>query len=528
MLTKDKHTGFVPQISVLTPIYNTRKYLNKCIKSLLSQTFTDFEILALDDGSTDGSSELLDQLACSDSRIKVVHKRNSGYGDTMNLGIAMARGKYISILESDDYAESNMLKVLLNKAEQMDAELVLANYFIDYVDDEGTTLIKTESVENPAIVNYGVYLTIDERKRLACGTPALWRCLYKKYYLIRENIAFLPTPGAAFQDTSFFIKAVMMTEKAVHIKNRVLHYRRGQICSSVKDAGKVYCICDELEEVARYMEEKKLYLWHTVYPMLLHIKYLWNYKRLSGTAKTEFMCKFRKDMIFWDLMGWLDKTGWPEWRYKQMEKLLDYDKIRPLKKGYVRNMNINQRVKLNQFKSELLLHEEIILYGAGIYGDIILQKIYDWCLYKKIKFVVSGRPTEKIHKGIDVLPVQCLKNYNKDYIIVISVGEALTKEMSKNLEALGLTYYIALDDDLRQALKADTDLHEKIDLVTKTGVNLNDLLDRIRDESVLLKECYTKLNQIEKRMNKLETFMREEEICRLNTNKILKLLQDIV
>ena len=120
------------------------------------------------------------------------------------------------------------------------------------------------------------------------------------------------------------------------------------------------------------------------------------------------------------------------------------------------------------------------------------------------------------------------KNYNKDYIIVISVGEALTKEMSKNLEALGLTYYIALDDDLRQALKADTDLHEKIDLVTKTGVNLNDLLDRIRDESVLLKECYTKLNQIEKRMNKLETFMREEEICRLNTNKILKLLQDIV
>ena len=207
MLTKDKHTGFVPQISVLTPIYNTRKYLNKCIKSLLSQTFTDFEILALDDGSTDGSSELLDQLACSDSRIKVVHKRNSGYGDTMNLGIAMARGKYISILESDDYAESNMLKVLLNKAEQMDAELVLANYFIDYVDDEGTTLIKTESVENPAMVNYGVYLTIDERKRLACGTPALWRCLYKKYYLIRENIAFLPTPGAAFQDTSFFIKA---------------------------------------------------------------------------------------------------------------------------------------------------------------------------------------------------------------------------------------------------------------------------------------------------------------------------------
>lgn len=525
---KNTMKDFAPTISVLTPVYNTKKYLTKCINSLLNQTFADFEIIVLDDGSTDGSSALLDRLASSDERIKVVHKMNSGYGDTMNQGIALSRGEYISVLESDDYAEPEMLKGLFEKAQRMEAELVLANYFIDHVNAEGTELANIESVENPALVNYDVYLTENERKRLAYTTPALWRCLYKKQYLVKENIAFLPTPGAAFQDTSFFIKAVMMTQKAVYISDRVLHYRRGHVCASVKDSSKVYCICNELEEVARYMEEKKQYAWRTIFPLILHIKYFWNYKRLSGTAKAHFMYRYKRDMIILDLMGWLDETVWPDWRYKQMTELLEYQKIEPLKKGCIKYMDSNQGVKLNQFIAALSLHEEIILYGAGKYGDIVLQNIYDWSLYKKVKFAVTDMPKKQTHRGIDVLPIQFFKDYKKNHVIVISAGEILTDEMSKTLDALGINDYIVLDNDLRQALKANIDLQEQIKIFTKTNGYLKDLIDCIQNQNILLKESYKKLNQIEKRMNKLEILMRDEEICRLHTAKILKLLEDTV
>jgi len=543
---KELGEDFSPMVSVLIPVFNTKKYLNECIKSMLNQSYTNFEIIALDDGSTDGSSEVLNQLASDDNRIRVVHKNNSGYGDTMNVGISMARGRYIAILESDDYAEADMIKVLYNKAEQMDADLVLANYFMDHVDEDGLSLVETVSIDNLAGVNYEVYLTEEERKRLAYTTPALWRCLYKKDYLLRENICFLPTPGAAFQDTSFFIKAVMMTEKAVYISDKVLHYRRGQIGASVKDVNKIYCICDELGEVERYIVDKNQYSWQTQYPLILYIKYSWNYKRLSEPARSEFMQRFKTEMIAMDLNGWLDKAVWPEWRYKQMLELLDYEEIKPVKIKRVMSMNANQRLKLNQFIASLSLHDEVILYGAGVYGDLVLQRIYDWRLYKKIKFALTDEPKKSIHKGIDVFPIEYFKKYVGSFVIIVSVGEDLTDEMVKNLNELEITNYITLDADLRSALKEDpgswvekalrdqTDLlrktiekeKEHIQLVEKTNVLLHDMLDRMRDENELLRENYMKVGLLEKRMDKLETFMREEEICRINTDKILNLLNN--
>lgn len=549
-----------PIVSVLTPVYNTKKYLNECIKSLLNQQFTDFEIIVLDDGSTDGSSKALDQLALCDERMKVVHKDNSGYGDTMNLGISTAKGSYIAILESDDYAEPYMLKVLYDAAAQTDADLVLANYYMDHVAEDGLSLIKTEPIENLAKVNYSVYLTEEERKRLAYSTPALWRCLYKKDYLIRKNISFLPTKGASFQDTSFFIKAVMMTEKAVHIPDKVLHYRRGQMSASVKDSSKVYCICDELAEITRYIADQKLQSWQAICPLILYYKYLWNYNRLSEPLKSEFMHRFQIDMIAMDLNGWLDKSVWPEWRYKQMIELLNYEKIRPLKVRRVKYMNANQQAKLTRFIATLALHDEIVLYGAGIYGDLLLQRIYDWCLYKKVKFAVTNEPEEPVHKGIDVFPIEYFRNCTANYVIVISVGEALTGEMVKILDGFGLTNYITLDDDLRKALKEDAGLQERKnlweniktlrdalnketeklkaskesnellknsnELLKKSNDILNNMLSRMRDENELLRESYMKVNQLEKRLDKLEEFMREEETCRLNTDKILKILSD--
>ena len=103
-----KADGRRPKVSVLVPVYNVEKYVGMCLDSLLCQTLKDMEIICIDDGSTDNSSAILAEYAKRDSRIIIITKENTGYGASMNLGLSRAKGEYIGIVESDDYALPEM------------------------------------------------------------------------------------------------------------------------------------------------------------------------------------------------------------------------------------------------------------------------------------------------------------------------------------------------------------------------------------------------------------------------------------
>lgn len=92
----------MPKISIIVPVCNVEKYLSKCLDSIVNQTLKEIEIICIDDGSTDDSGAILDSYSQKDSRIKVIHKKNSGYGNSMNVGMDCAEGEYIGIVESDD------------------------------------------------------------------------------------------------------------------------------------------------------------------------------------------------------------------------------------------------------------------------------------------------------------------------------------------------------------------------------------------------------------------------------------------
>ena len=99
-------------ISIIVPVYNVEKYLKKCIDSILNQTYSNIEILLIDDGSTDNSGIICDNFKKRDSRIKVVHKKNSGVSSTRNYGLDLATGKYISFVDSDDFVECDFIENL--------------------------------------------------------------------------------------------------------------------------------------------------------------------------------------------------------------------------------------------------------------------------------------------------------------------------------------------------------------------------------------------------------------------------------
>lgn len=127
-----------PMISVVIPVYNIEKYLERCVTSVQEQTYTNLEIVLVDDGSTDESGLICDKLAAKDSRIRVFHKENGGSSSARNLGIAKAKGEYIGFVDSDDYISRDMYELLYQALDKYDAEI--AQIGRDEVDEQGRAL----------------------------------------------------------------------------------------------------------------------------------------------------------------------------------------------------------------------------------------------------------------------------------------------------------------------------------------------------------------------------------------------------
>lgn len=125
---KEKKPMTSEKISIIVPVYNAENYLRRCIDSILEQTYTNFELLLINDGSTDGSAKILEEVKESDSRIRIVHKKNEGVSATRNLGLKLATGDYITFIDSDDFVDKLYLDVLYKSLTENDADIASGNF----------------------------------------------------------------------------------------------------------------------------------------------------------------------------------------------------------------------------------------------------------------------------------------------------------------------------------------------------------------------------------------------------------------
>lgn len=119
-------------ISIITPIYQAEKYLEILINSIINQTYRDWELLLIDDGSTDGSAEICDRYAQKDKRIRVFHKANGGVASARNQAIEMSRGEFLAFADSDDWVEPDWLERLYTTAKEYDADIVVSDFYQEY------------------------------------------------------------------------------------------------------------------------------------------------------------------------------------------------------------------------------------------------------------------------------------------------------------------------------------------------------------------------------------------------------------
>lgn len=308
----------MPKISIILPIYGVEKYLRQCIDSILAQTLKDIEIILVDDGSKDKCPLICDEYAKKDNRVVVIHKQNSGYGHSINVGIERATSDYIGIIDSDDWIEPDMFEILYQQAIETDADFVKSDFF------KYSGLKNTNKKANiiPNDISDKPIKPLDYPSVMNMG-PSMWTAIYKKEFLTQNNIRLLETPGASYQDTGFHFKTLLTVQKACFIDKALYHYRTDNAGSSVKDMKKVFCVCDEWGDIFNWAKEQGIF--DRVSGLLCALKYntyMWNFKRLSGKIQQQFLKRFSEEFKELEQQGLLKKGAFKKKNYNRLIQII--------------------------------------------------------------------------------------------------------------------------------------------------------------------------------------------------------------
>lgn len=310
-----------PKVSVVVPCYNVEKYLPQCMDSIINQTIKDIEIICVNDGSTDSTLRILQKYAEKDKRIKIIDKANSGYGASMNKGFSEANGEYLGIVESDDWVEPDMFENLYNLAKSNDVDVVKSNFYFYW----SKPFEKNELFEAMPKSDVNKKIVPIKAQGVLWSAPAIWSAIYRNSFICKNNIKFLETAGASYQDTSFNIKSLSLAKSAYLTDKAYLHYRQDNEQSSVKSNGKVFAVCDEYNEIERYLKEKCLFdELGTLIQRLKFATYFWNFNRLKYPSNFIFLKQMSREFKKANQLNLIDKNLFDHKLYKRVKKIIKH------------------------------------------------------------------------------------------------------------------------------------------------------------------------------------------------------------
>lgn len=240
-------------ISIVVPIYNVEQYLQKCVDSLINQTYKNLEIILVDDGSPDNCPKICDEYAKQDSRIKVIHKENGGLSDARNAGMKIATGEYILFIDSDDWIKSEMIEDMYNRMIEDNSDLVSSGVL--WVDEDGVE-IRNATVSENCVLNTEQAMSelINDGKL----KQHVWNKLYKADLI--KNIPF--DKGKYHEDVFWSYKVIGEAERISIEKNSYYFYvQRSESIMGEKYSAKRLDALDAMELRCEYMKERfpKLY-----------------------------------------------------------------------------------------------------------------------------------------------------------------------------------------------------------------------------------------------------------------------------
>lgn len=222
-----------PLVSIIVPVYNTERYLNKCIESLVKQTYQKIEIILVNDGSTDNSALICEESAKKDKRIIIIHKDNEGLSSARNAGISLCSGDYLCFVDSDDWLEFNAIEETLNKALITSSDIVFYGYFKEYE----INYKKVELFDNDILFTGDLKRNLHRRmvgllrEELSLTTKtdsycSAWGKLYRKSLISDYKIDFISEREVGSEDVIFNIEMFYKAKNVYYLNKCFYHYRQ--------------------------------------------------------------------------------------------------------------------------------------------------------------------------------------------------------------------------------------------------------------------------------------------------------------
>lgn len=245
----------MPKLSVIVPVYNSDRYLKKCLNSILAQTFPDFELILIDDGSTDLSGQICDEYSEKDSRIIVIHKDNTGVSDSRNFGLKKATGELITFVDADDYCDHKMFEHAVESLKRNDCDLLISGY-VAVDENDKFAYERKRTVNNWELKNEKQ--TIDyiiNNVLLPDGNGwEVWSSYFSRKIIIDHNIRFCTSCHNFAEDMGFMLEYLLFSNSVIGIPN--CDYRYVRHSGSMMDNSRDMVKLDSMNEVAIHFGER--------------------------------------------------------------------------------------------------------------------------------------------------------------------------------------------------------------------------------------------------------------------------------
>lgn len=321
------------KVSVIVPVYNSERHLRECLDSIRQQTLKDIEIICVDDGSSDGSLQILDEYENMDKRFTVLQNlTNKGTGYSINKGIRYSHGEYIAEVDADDFIDPDMYEQLYKAAKG--ADIVKSGYWSYYEEDKEvpSSLVEEESRFNPLKLNF------KNRRDVFGFQCSFWTAIYKRelFFIDPEFTMWNETSGASFQDTSACFILTAMAKEMVWLPRSFYHWRVGE-AHSITSTKWPFAVIGEYRRIENFLERfpwKQLSLRYILSRNRFGT-YSWNYSRIAKEDRSTFAVAaaedLRRDIDYIDLRYYTEKEAnmfltWaqdPEQFNQIMSKALD-------------------------------------------------------------------------------------------------------------------------------------------------------------------------------------------------------------
>ncbi len=380
-------------ISIIIPVFNAEYYIGNCLQMLKQQSYNCYEILCVDDGSTDGSSRIIKQFADCDDRIQYYYQVNEGAGSARNFGIRKAAGDYLLFLDADDLYEPDMLELIIKNAKENEADIVVFN--ADKFDSQTYKKDKRWSAVSFRPLNKNVISAEEAKKYIFNFTiPAPWNKLFKKSFLDDKQIFFQEISST--NDLFFSYAALGNAERISIMEEKLLHYRTNNVSSIQGNKNKnIYDAFEALMYLERYLRMKDKYL-----------LYKESYLKMACGIIVYTLARSDND------------------QFKEIIR-------NPIIAGYIKNM-----INSYEFNHINLQDEVVVVYGAGVLAQVFIRCLKMMVLTNQRIYVgVSDKvETEFEICGIKVKTIEELTKYRKNTVFICASNEKSRREMEKTVQ----------------------------------------------------------------------------------------------